>query len=118
MDGVDGVFERGLASRRVARDPELRARFASAVGGAADDVHRRRVAEWVRTGRGSLPIWEDSLRVAEDEVGLLCRGLGSLVAVRPRDIDRACDVVCRDLERSAAMNPDPELGDGPDLDAD
>jgi hypothetical protein len=63
---------------------------------AAKTIHRERVQKWASSNEGNFPTFEDSLRLASSDVAILCRALGSLVAITPEDLTHAYSALKRD----------------------
>ncbi|MDR1768327.1 MAG: hypothetical protein LBR32_07875 [Propionibacteriaceae bacterium] len=89
------VFDPAM-TRRIAQDPAIRNSIATAIQRATPGVHERMVREWATSNEGEFPTWQAARQVAAQEVAILCRALGTLVAIRRFDVDKAFDACSQD----------------------
>ncbi len=82
---MSGVPE--LLTRRVAQSPRMKRRMSSCLVKTAQQVHRRRLEEWLGEADAPYPQMEDSLVAAELEIEQLCEALGPLVTIDPLQFD-------------------------------
>ena len=67
----------------------MRERLRCAIGDAAEGIQRERVRRWCAADDGDFPDRAASWRIAAQELAVLGRALGPLVALTPREITDA-----------------------------
>ena len=73
-------------TRRIAQDPAMRERLRRAIGDAAEGIQRERIRRWCAADDGDFPDRAASRSIAAQELAVLGRALGPLVALTPREI--------------------------------
>lgn len=92
-DGTELSAFDPTVTRRIAQHPAVRERLRRAIGDAADGIQGERVRRWCASDDGDFPDRATSRRIAAQEVAILSRALGSLVALTPREILEAADAM-------------------------
>jgi hypothetical protein len=76
-------------TRRIAQDPAMRERLRRAIDEASVEIHAERIRRWCAADDGEFPGLADSRILAAQELAVLGRALGPLVALTPREITEA-----------------------------
>lgn len=70
---------------------EIRIRASLHAMDVAGRLHQQALKEWAQSNDGPLPTKAWARAEAEEQIELLCHGLGRLAAVNPSEVDMASD---------------------------